>query len=494
VKQKVIKKGLTFDDVLLIPGYSEVLPKDTVLETYLTKSIKLKVPLLSAAMDTVTEAGMAIAIACHGGLGVIHKNMTPEQQTDQIRQVKRWQNGFITKPVTILENQTMQQAIQLKDSTGFTSFPVVNKKNVLVGLITSRDFDLLNDYYVRVSKIMTKMENLQVAEVGISLEEAQDILRQKKMSKLPIIDSTGFLVSMVTAKDIRKAKQYPNAVTDSNGQLLVGAAVGVSPDTEERVKMLVDAGVDIIFVDTAHGHSKGVLDCIKQIRAQYPDLQIVGGNIATGTAAIALAEAGVNAVKVGIGPGSICTTRVVAGVGVPQITAIMDVAEGLLINGRTDIKIIADGGIKQTGDITKALAAGADCIMAGSLFAGTDESPGETIIYEGRKMKSYRGMGSLGAMSGSSGSSDRYFQSGVDSKKLVPEGIEGAVPYKGSLSEILEQYLGGLRAGMGYCGASSITKLKDAQFIQITGAGLYESHPHGVMITKEAPNYQTTKI
>jgi len=482
---KKIKEGLTFDDVLVIPAHSQVLPNEVDLTAFLTHSIMLKSPLISAAMDTVTEAPMAIAMACHGGLGVIHKNMSPKLQAREVKKVKLWKNGFITNPVTLKDSNTLKDAKKKRKESGISSYPVLDKNNKLVGLIGSDHFDFYNDDDI-LKNIMIKGADLRTGKEGVSLEEAQTLLMKYNVKKLPVINKKGHLVSMVTLADIKKTQEYPSMLIDNDGQLRVGAAVGTGEDTLKRLDLLVKAGVDIIFIDTAHGHSQGVLDCIKKIRKKYPDLPLVGGNIATGAAALALKNVGVNAVKVGIGPGSICTTRIIAGIGMPQITAIMDVAEALK---GTDIKIIADGGIKQTGDIVKAIAAGADCVMAGSLFAGTDEAPGETMMLGGRKMKSYRGMGSLAAMQ--KGSKDRYFQDSNDAKKLVPEGIEGAVDHKGSLATVLHNNLGGLRAGMGYAGAATVSELKKAEFVKITGAGLHESHPHGVTITTEAPNYIT---
>lgn len=481
------QQGLTFDDVLLVPNYSVVLPREVSTKTRLTCEIYLSTPLLSAAMDTVTEAPMAIALACHGGLGVIHKNMSPPAQANEVRKVKRWRNSFITDPVTLLDTDTMEQAIIIKNQQTFTGFPVVDKNKRLVGLITSINFDLLEDPTQLVKDAMTPLAELTVGEKLLTLKEAHALLRANRISKLPLVDEEGKLYALVTLKDIKKTKDYPQATIDQKGQLRVGAAIGVGDDMQERIDLLIEAGVDVLFVDTAHGHSQGVLQAVAAIRKQYPYVAIVAGNIATAEAALALRDAGVDGVKVGIGPGSICTTRIVSGVGVPQITAIYDVAQALIHSPQ--ISIIADGGIRQTGDLVKAIAAGADCIMAGSLFAGTNESPGETILFEGKKYKSYRGMGSLGAME--DGSKDRYFQSNVPTKKLVPEGIEGVVPYKGSVTEIIEQYVGGLRSGMGYCGAKDIDALKQVSFIQITGPGLSESHPHNIIITKDAPNYRS---
>ncbi len=482
--EQILGEGLTFDDVLLIPSYSEVLPRDVDISGRFTRELKLKVPIVSAAMDTVTEARLAIAIAREGGLGVIHKNMTIEQQAEQVRLVKRSESGMIIDPVTLEVDATVGDALELMRRYKIGGIPIVSKDNKLVGILTNRDLRFETSLKRPVQALMTR-EGLITAPVGTNLAKAKDILQQYKIEKLPVVDEDGYLVGLITYKDIMKEANYPRACKDSLGRLVVAAAVGVTSDTLERVEALEAVGVDAICVDTAHGDSKGVLNSIKRIKQAFPDLQLVGGNVATAAGAKALAEAGVDGVKVGVGPGSICTTRVVAGVGVPQLTAIMNAAKGLQ---GTDIPIIGDGGVRYTGDIPKALAAGADCIMAGGLFAGVEEAPGETIIYEGRKFKIYRGMGSLGAMQ--QGSKDRYFQDVEDDiKKLVPEGIEGRVPYKGTLAEVMVQYIGGLRAGMGYCGAANLDELKKARFVRLTGSGIRESHPHNVVITKESPNY-----
>lgn len=482
--QKFIATGLTYDDVLLVPSYSEILPREVNTSTFLTKKIKLNVPLVSAAMDTVTEAALAIAIAQNGGLGMLHKNMTIERQADEVRKVKRSESGMIQDPVTLLENSIVADAFKIMKEHKIGGIPVVSSDNKLVGIITNRDLRFQKDMNKPIAQVMTK-ENLIVAPEGTTLLQAEEILQNHKIEKLPVVNSQGFLSGLITFKDIQKVKNYPAACKDEKGRLRVGAAVGVTADTIQRVDALVKAGVDVIAIDTAHGHSKGVIDKLKEVKAKYPDLQVIAGNIATGAAAKALAEAGADAVKVGIGPGSICTTRIIAGVGVPQLYAVFECAKALKGTG---VPVIADGGIKHTGDISKAIAAGASTVMAGSLFAGVEESPGETIIYEGRKFKSYRGMGSIEAME--QGSKDRYFQDVEDDiKKLVPEGIVGRVPFKGTLAEVMYQYVGGLRASMGYCGAATIEALQEAQFVQITAAGMRESHPHDITITKEAPNY-----
>lgn len=484
--QKFVAEGLTYDDVLLIPAYSEILPRDVDTSTSLTKKIKLNIPLVSAAMDTVTGADLAIAIAQAGGIGMLHKNMTIAEQAAEVRKVKRSESGMIQDPVTLLATATVGDAFNIMKEHKIGGIPVVNEKGQLVGIVTNRDLRFQKDMSRPINELMTK-ENLVVAPEGTDLVKAEEILQNEKIEKLPVVNEEGILKGLITFKDIQKYKHYPNAAKDSHGRLLVGAAVGVTPDTLDRVEALVKAGVDVVTIDTAHGHSKGVIDKLKLVKSQFPELQVIVGNIATGAAATALAEAGADAVKVGIGPGSICTTRIIAGVGVPQLYAIYEVAKALKGTG---VPLIADGGIKQTGDIAKAIAAGASTIMAGSLFAGVEEAPGETIIYEGRKFKSYRGMGSIEAME--KGSKDRYFQDVEDDiKKLVPEGIVGRVPYKGTLAEVVYQYIGGLRASMGYCGAATIERLQEAQFVRITGAGLRESHPHNISITKEAPNYNS---
>jgi len=484
--QKFVAEGLTYDDVLLIPAYSEILPRDVDTSTSLTKKIKLNIPLVSAAMDTVTGADLAIAIAQAGGIGMLHKNMTIAEQAAEVRKVKRSESGMIQDPVTLLATATVGDAFNIMKEHKIGGIPVVNEKGQLVGIVTNRDLRFQKDMSRPINELMTK-ENLVVAPEGTDLVKAEEILQNEKIEKLPVVNEEGILKGLITFKDIQKYKHYPNAAKDSHGRLLVGAAVGVTPDTLDRVEALVKAGVDVVTIDTAHGHSKGVIDKLKLVKSQFPDLQVIVGNIATGAAATALAEAGADAVKVGIGPGSICTTRIIAGVGVPQLYAVYEVAKALKGTG---VPLIADGGIKQTGDIAKAIAAGASTIMAGSLFAGVEEAPGETIIYEGRKFKSYRGMGSIEAME--KGSKDRYFQDVEDDiKKLVPGGIVGRVPYKGTLAEVVYQYIGGLRASMGYCGAATIERLQEAQFVRITGAGLRESHPHNISITKEAPNYNS---
>ncbi|GEM63160.1 inosine-5'-monophosphate dehydrogenase [Sphingobacterium faecium NBRC 15299] len=484
--QKFVAEGLTYDDVLLIPAYSEVLPRDVDTSTFLTKKIKLNIPLVSAAMDTVTGADLAIAIAQAGGIGMLHKNMTIAEQAAEVRKVKRSESGMIQDPVTLLETATVGDAFKIMKDHKIGGIPVIDAQGKLVGIVTNRDLRFQKVMSQPIASLMTK-DNLVTAPEGTDLVRAEEILQDHKIEKLPVVNHEGILKGLITFKDIQKYKHYPNAAKDTHGRLLVGGAVGVTPDTLDRVEALVKAGVDVITIDTAHGHSKGVIDKLKLVKATFPDLQVIVGNIATGAAATALAEAGADAVKVGIGPGSICTTRIIAGVGVPQLYAIYEVAQALKGTG---VPLIADGGIKQTGDIAKAIAAGAYTIMAGSLFAGVEEAPGETIIYEGRKFKSYRGMGSIEAME--KGSKDRYFQDVEDDiKKLVPEGIVGRVPYKGTLAEVVYQYMGGLKASMGYCGAATISKLQEAQFVRITGAGLRESHPHNISITKEAPNYNS---
>lgn len=478
------EEALTFDDVLLIPAYSEILPREVDTSTQLTTDLKLNSPIISAAMDTVTEYRLAIAMAREGGIGIIHKNMSIEAQANQVRTVKRSESGMILDPVTLTEDATVREALQLMNANKIGGIPVVDNTGKLTGILTNRDlrFETAGDR--KVTEIMTK-ERLITAPKGTTLIQAKEILQKFKIEKLPVVDDHQILVGLITYKDIMKLENFPQAAKDVHGRLYVGAAVGVSRDLFERVEALVSVGVDVICIDTAHGHSRGVLDAIQSVRKKYSDLQIIGGNVATAEGARALVEAGVNAVKVGVGPGSICTTRIVAGVGVPQLYAIMGAARGLEGSG---VPIIGDGGIRYTGDIAKALAAGASSIMAGSLFAGTEEAPGETILFEGRKFKVYRGMGSLGAME--LGSKDRYFQDVEDDvKKLVPEGIEGRVPFKGTVSEVMVQYLGGLRAGMGYCGAATIQDMKKARMVRISGSGILESHPHNITITKESPNY-----
>jgi len=482
--QKFVAEGLTYDDVLLIPAYSEVLPREVDTSTWLTRNIRLNIPIVSAAMDTVTESGLAIAIAQAGGLGMLHKNMSIQAQADEVRKVKRSESGMIQDPVTLSEEALVSDAFQIMKEFKIGGIPVINVDKKLLGIITNRDLRFQKDMKKAVSQVMTK-ENLVTAPLGTTLLQAEVILQDYKIEKLPIVDAKGILVGLITFKDIHKFKNFPKACKDEQGRLRVGAAVGVTADTMDRVAALVKAGVDVIAIDTAHGHSKGVINQLKEVKAKYPNLQVIAGNIATGAAAKALADAGADAVKVGIGPGSICTTRIIAGVGVPQLYAVYECAKALKGTG---VPVIADGGIKHTGDIAKAIAAGASTIMAGSLFAGVEESPGETIIYEGRKFKSYRGMGSIEAME--QGSKDRYFQDVEDDiKKLVPEGIVGRVPFKGSLAEVTYQFIGGLKASMGYCGAATIDKLQEAQFVRITASGIRESHPHDIAITKEAPNY-----
>lgn len=477
-------EGITFDDVLLVPAYSEVLPREVNIRTRLTRHIEINVPLVSAAMDTVTESAMAIAIAREGGIGIIHKNMSIDRQAEMVRKVKRADSGMIIDPVTLDENATVGQAHRLMSEFRIGGIPIVSAGKKLVGILTNRDLRFEKNMKRKVSEIMTK-ENLITAPKGADLKSAEKILEKYKIEKLPVVDRNGVLVGLITYKDILKVKDNPHSSKDHLGRLLCGAAVGVTNDMAERIEALLAVGVDVISVDTAHGHSRGVLNAVKKAKQSFKKLELIAGNIATAAGAQALIDAGVDAVKVGVGPGSICTTRVVAGVGVPQLTAIYEASKA---SKKAGVPLIADGGIRFTGDIVKAIAAGADSVMAGSIFAGTDESPGETIIYEGRKFKSYRGMGSVEAMQ--EGSKDRYFQDVEDDiKKLVPEGIVGRVPYKGSVQEVMYQYIGGLRAGMGYCGAKNIKELQQAQFVRITSAGVAESHPHDVTITKEAPNY-----
>jgi len=481
---KFLFEALTYDDVLLIPAYSEVLPRNASTTGFLTKNIKLNIPFVSAAMDTVTEAELAIGIALEGGLGFIHKNMTIAQQAEQVRKVKRSQSGMIQDPVTLPINSTVRDAEKIMREHKIGGIPVIDGNNKLLGIITNRDLRFQKDMDMPIERIMTK-ENLIIAPEGITLAKAEIILQKYKIEKLPIVNKKGKLTGLVTYKDILKKKNKPNACQDEFGRLRVGAAVGVTADILERITALKASGVDVISIDTAHGHSKGVIDAAKNVRKKFPTTELIVGNIATGEAAKALAKAGADTVKVGVGPGSICTTRIVAGIGLPQLSAVYESAKALKGSG---VKVIADGGIRFSGDVVKALAAGADCVMIGSLLAGTEEAPGEMIIYEGRKFKTYRGMGSLEAMD--DGSKDRYFQDTEDDiKKLVPEGISGRVPFKGSVSEVLYQLVGGLKAGMGYCGAKNLDKLKTAKFVKITAAGVHESHPHDVTITREAPNY-----
>ncbi|HOO08784.1 MAG TPA: IMP dehydrogenase [Cyclobacteriaceae bacterium] len=481
---KFLFEALTYDDVLLVPAYSEVLPRETDISAHLTGKIKLNIPIISAAMDTVTEVDLAIAMALEGGLGFIHKNMSIEEQAAQVRKVKRSQSGMILDPITLQVNSTLRDAENIMKEFKIGGIPVVDGANKLLGIITNRDLRFQKDMSKPVEMLMTK-ENLITAQDGITLEKAEVILQKYKIEKLPIINKKGKLTGLITFKDIQKKKNKPHACQDNFGRLRVGAAVGVTPDITDRITALRASGVDVISIDTAHGHHKFVIDSTKMVKKKFPDLELVVGNVATGAGAKMLAQAGADTVKVGVGPGSICTTRIVAGVGLPQLSAVYEAAKALKGSG---VKIIADGGIRFSGDMVKAIAAGADSVMIGSLLAGTVEAPGEMILYEGRKFKSYRGMGSVEAMG--KGSKDRYFQDVEDDvKKLVPEGISGRVPYKGHVSEVLYQMVGGLRAGMGYCGAKNVQKLKGAKFVKITAAGVSESHPHDVSITQEAPNY-----
>jgi len=483
---RLLKKALTFDDVLLVPAYSDILPKDTSLKTRLTRNISLNIPLLSAAMDTVTESRLAIAMAKEGGIGIIHKNLTPREQAREVARVKRFESGVVLDPITIPPTMKIRDVIALSEQHGISGFPVLEGK-IVVGIITNRDLRFEEDLDAEVREKMTPREKLIYVKEGAALEEAKRLMNRNRLERVLVVNDAFELRGLITVKDIQKATAHPFASKDGFGKLLVGAAVGVGPDNDERIELLAKACVDVIVVDTAHGHSKGVLDRVKWVKNNYPDIQVIGGNIATANAAKALLDHGADAVKVGIGPGSICTTRIVAGVGVPQITAISDVADALRGTG---VPCIADGGIRFSGDISKALAAGASSVMMGSMFAGTDEAPGEVILYQGRSYKSYRGMGSLGAMT--QGSADRYFQeANAGSDKLVPEGIEGRVPYKGSVLAILYQLVGGVRSTLGYCGCSSIEEYhQKAEFVEISSAGMRESHVHDVQITKEAPNYR----
>jgi IMP dehydrogenase len=484
-KSKFYGEGLTFDDVLLMPAYSEVLPREVNITTQLTKDIQLHLPMVSAAMDTVTESRLAMALAREGGIGILHKNMSIEKQAEQVRKVKRSESGLIVDPITLAPTATVGDALRLMKENKIGGIPIVDDNKKLVGIVTNRDLRFEKNNKKKVSEIMTH-ERLVVAPSGTTMAKAEKILEQHKIEKLPITDKSGKLIGLITFRDIVHLKSYPNSCKDSMGRLIVGAAVGITADSLDRVSALIAAGVDVITLDSAHGHSKGVLDMVKLVKKTFKGLNVIAGNVATAEGAKALAAAGADAVKVGVGPGSICTTRIVTGAGAPQLTAIIEAAQALKKSG---VPVIADGGIRYTGDMVKAIAAGANCVMAGSIFAGTEESPGETIIYEGRKFKSYRGMGSVEAMK--EGSSDRYFQDvEADIKKLVPEGIVGRVPYKGELSEVMQQFVGGLRAGMGYCGAKDIKTLQEqSQFVRITSASMAESHPHNVVITKEAPNY-----
>ena len=484
ISDKFAQQGLTFDDVLLIPAHSEVLPREVDIKTKLTRDITINLPLISAAMDTVTESAMAIAMAREGGMGMLHKNMSIEMQASEVRKVKRSESGLIVDPITLMPDATIGEALNLMKENKIGGIPIIDKTDKLIGILTNRDLRFETRLEAKVSEFMTK-ETLVTAPEGTDLIAAEEILKRHKIEKLPVVSRDGKIVGLITYKDILRVQNYPNACKDSFGRLMVGAAVGVTGDMFERIEALLNVGIDVITIDTAHGHSAGVLNAVKRAKKEFKELQMIAGNIATKEGAQALIDAGVDAVKVGVGPGSICTTRVVAGVGVPQLTAIY---EASLACAKAGVPVIADGGIRYTGDIVKALAGGADVVMAGSVFAGTDESPGETIIFEGRKFKSYRGMGSVEAMK--QGSKDRYFQDVEDDiKKLVPEGIVGRVPYKGTLTEVMHQFIGGLRAGMGYCGAKDIESLKKAKFSVITSAGVRESHPHDVTITKESPNY-----
>ncbi len=491
IEERVALDGLTFDDVLLIPAYSEVLPREVSLQGRFSRNIPLNIPIVSAAMDTVTEAPMAIALAREGGIGVIHKNMSIAEQAAQVRLVKRAENGMINDPVTITKDETVGDALRLMAENHIGGIPVVAEDRTLVGIVTNRDVRFITDSSVRIEEVMTSEDLVTLDSTETDREYVMQVLQQHKIEKVPVVDSEGKLVGLITYKDIIKEQIHPNACKDSKGRLRVAAGVGITPDAMDRVAALVAEGVDAVALDSAHGHSRGVLELARKIKAKYPELDVVVGNIATAEAARDLVRAGVDGIKVGIGPGSICTTRIVAGVGVPQLTAIYETSKAAreeCAKLGTDVAIIADGGLRYSGDIVKALAAGGDCVMCGSMFAGTEEAPGETIIYNGRKFKSYRGMGSIDAMN--AGSKDRYFQSGeVDTKKLVPEGIVGRVPYKGTLSETVYQLLGGLRSGMGYCGAKDIPALQKARFTRVTASGMAESHPHDVTITKETPNY-----
>ena len=481
---KILKEGLTFDDVLLVPQKSEVLPKDVSTQTKLTKTIKLNIPLMSAGMDTVTESKMAISMARQGGIGIIHKNMSIEDQALEVDKVKRSESGVIVDPFFLSKEHTIKDADDIMARYKISGVPIVDEDNKLIGIITNRDIKFEDDFTKKVDQVMTS-ENLVTAREGINLVEAQQILKKHKIEKLPIVDEEGHLKGLITIKDIEKKIQYPNSAKDAQGRLLCGAALGISADLMDRVDALVKANVDVVVLDSAHGHSMGVINALKKVKERYPKLQVIAGNVATAAATEDLIKAGADCVKVGIGPGSICTTRVVAGIGVPQVTAVMDCAE---VGHKYGVPVIADGGIKYSGDIVKALAAGASICMMGSMFAGTEESPGETVLYRGRSYKTYRGMGSIGAME--KGSKDRYFQN--DAKKLVPEGVEGMVAYKGKAEDIVYQMIGGIRAGMGYCGAATIKDLmENSEFIKITSASLKESHPHDITITKEAPNYST---
>lgn len=487
MSNKIAFEGLTFDDILLIPAKSDILPRNTDVSSYITRDIKLNIPILSAAMDTVTESQMAIAMASQGGIGIVHKNMSIEEQAEEVDKVKRSEAGMISDPITIAPDRTVEEAMAIMAKFRISGIPIIDEKKKLIGILTNRDLRFEPNIKQPIKDIMTK-ENLITAPIGTTLEQAESLLQKYRIEKLPVVDDNYVLKGLITFKDISKKKKYPDACKDEMGRLRCGAAVGVTPDTIDRVEALVNAKVDLVIVDTAHGHSSGVVNTVKQIREKFKDIQLIAGNIVTKEAALDLVDAGVDAVKVGIGAGSICTTRVVAGVGVPQISSVIEVSEALK---NTGIPVIADGGIKLTGDIPKAIAAGADTVMIGGMLAGVDETPGEKVLFEGRSFKVYRGMGSLGAMK--QGSKDRYFQDMEDDiKKLVPEGVEGRVPYKGTLSDTIYQFIGGLRAAMGYCGVKNIEELKnDAKFVKISSASMRESHPHDVYITKESPNYQS---
>lgn len=483
---KFLYEALTYDDVLLLPAYSEVLPRDTNTTSQLTRTIRLNVPLVSAAMDTVTESDLAIAMAQEGGMGIIHKNMSIERQAEQVRKVKRSESGMIIDPITLSEGSKLSDAHRIMRESKIGGIPIVDAEGTLVGILTNRDLRFQRDLTLPVTDIMTR-EKLITAKVGLTFDDAENMLQEYKIEKLPIVDEAYKLVGLITYKDILKRKSHPNACKDELGRLRVGAAVGVTPDLIQRITALVKAGVDVVSLDTAHGHSRGVMDAVRHIKTNFPTLQVIAGNVATGEGAKALADAGADAVKVGVGPGSICTTRIIAGIGMPQLTAVYEAAKALLGTG---VPVIADGGIRFSGDITKAIAGGANTVMIGSLLAGTEEAPGEVVLFEGRRFKSYRGMGSVEAME--EGSKDRYFQDAEDDiKKLVPEGIVGRVPVKGKVSEIIYQMVGGLKAGMGYCGAADVPALQQAKFVKITTAGVKESHPHDIQISKEAPNYSS---
>jgi len=483
-QQKIWGEGLTFDDVLVLPAYSQVLPRDVTTRTKLTRNISINVPIISSAMDTVTESRLAIALAREGGLGILHKNMSIEQQAEQVRKVKRSESGMILDPITLPITATLHEVQRLMRENKIGGIPIVDSHGKLQGILTNRDMRFERNMEKKVEEVMTK-DRLITAPLGTSMQQAESILQEYKIEKLPVVDKDGKLAGLITYKDILNVKHHPISCKDEHGRLMVGAAVGVTPDTHDRIAALVKANVDVIIIDTAHGHSQGVLDAVRAAKKQFSNLQIIAGNIATASAAKALLDTGVDGIKVGVGPGSICTTRIIAGIGVPQLTAIMEAANAIKGSG---VPIIADGGIRYSGDMVKAIVAGASCIMAGSMFAGTEESPGETVLLDGRKFKSYRGMGSIEAMK--EGSKDRYFQDAEEEiAKLVPEGIVGIVPFKGNLAEVVYQFVGGLRAGMGYAGASDIETLQNSQFVKITAAAMKESHPHDVTITKEAPNY-----